>query len=176
MSGHNKWSQIKHKKAATDAKKSRVFGKLSRLISSEVKKAQGNAHAPGLRRVIEKARQANMPTENIQRAVEKGKTDGTEGLEEVVYEAYGPGGVAMVISGMTDNKNRTGAEIKHLLAEHGLALAEPGAALWAFEKSNDVFQAKTRIPLSPEDKEKLDVLKDTLSQHDEVSDIHTNEA
>lgn len=175
MSGHNKWSKIKHRKAATDAKKSKVFGKISRLLSSEAKRVRGDVNAPGLRAAIEKAREANMPTENIQRAIEKGKTDISEGLETVLYEAYGPNGVAIVISGITDNRNRTGSEIKRVLAAHGSSLAEPGAALWAFEKKGGVFKAKTNILLSSEDKEKLAAVKNTLSDHDDVQEIYTNE-
>ena len=137
MAGHNKWSKIKHKKAATDAEKSKVFGKLARFIAVEAKKAGGDKNAPGLRVAIEKARKENMPSENIERAVQKGTRGAGAVPESVVYEAYGPGGVALIIEGLTDNKNRTSQEIKHLLMEHGATLAEPGSASWAFEKKNE---------------------------------------
>src|SRR3989338_7058585 len=105
MSGHSKWAKIKHQKAATDAKKSKVFSKLVRYIAVEAKKAKGDRNAPGLRVAIDKARAANMPGENIDRAIEKAA--GGSDMERVTYEAYGPGGVALIIEGLTDSRNRT---------------------------------------------------------------------
>ena len=134
MSGHNKWSQIKHRKGAADASKSNVWGKLSKRISVESKKANGDVNTPHLRAVIEKARESNMPKENIDRAVAKGISADSGSLDTVVYETYGPGGVAILIETLTDNHNRTAQEIKHLLLENGLALASPGSAMWAFGK------------------------------------------
>src|SRR3989344_2427014 len=118
MSGHNKWSKIKHKKAASDAVKSRVFSKFARLISVESKKVKGDINAPGLRLAIERAKKENMPGDNIERAVAKGKSDTGTSLEKVIFETYGPGGVALLIEGLTDNNNRTSQEIKHLLGKH----------------------------------------------------------
>src|SRR3989344_2307535 len=97
MSGHSKWSQIKHKKAITDARKSKVFSKLVRFLTVESRKAKGDRNAPGLRLAIEKAKAANMPSDNIDRAVEKGRGDTETAMEEVLYESYGPGGVALLI-------------------------------------------------------------------------------
>lgn len=135
MSGHSKWAQIKHKKAATDAKKGNLFSKLSRMITVVAKKGSDPAMNSSLRMAIEKARGFSLPQNNIERAIKKAeeKTD-AEGLEEVLYEAYGPGGSAMLIEGITDNKNRTTAEIKHLLSEYDGKLAEKGTVLWMFEK------------------------------------------
>lgn len=135
MSGHSKWAQIKHKKAATDAKKGNLFSKLSRMITVTAKKGSDPAMNPSLRMAIEKARGFSLPQQNIERAIKKAeeKTSG-EGLEEVLYEAYGPGGSAMLIEGVTDSKNRTTAEIKHLLSEYDGKLAEKGTVLWLFEK------------------------------------------
>lgn len=175
MSGHNKWSKIKHKKAATDAQKSKVFGKLGKLIAVESKKAGGDVNSPGLRSAIEKAKQSNMPTSNIDRAVQKGKTDTSAALDDVLYEVYGPGGVAIIISGLTDNRNRTAAEIKHLLSKQGLALAEPGAASWAFENIGGEYNAKTTVKITEEEKDKLESLMEILLDHDDVHDVYSNE-
>jgi YebC/PmpR family DNA-binding regulatory protein len=176
MSGHNKWSKIKHKKAATDAQRSKIFGKLAQLIAVESKKAGGDVNSAGLRAAIEKARQANMPTDNVNRAVQKGKSDTSSALEEVLYEAYGPGGVAILISGLTDNKNRTAAEIKHTLSKQGgLSLAEPGAASWAFEKEGSEYKAKTTTAISEEDNTKLENIIEEILDHDDIQEVYSNE-
>lgn len=174
MSGHSKWSKIKHKKAMTDARKSKVFSKLVRYITVEAKKAKGDRNAPGLRLAIEKARAENMPADNINRAIDKASTAGD--LEAVTYEAYGPGGVALIIEGFTDNRNRTSQELKHLLAQNGGSLATPGAAMWAFSRSEEGLQAQTTVELSDEDLEKLATLVDELEEHDDVNDVVTNAA
>src|SRR3972149_289459 len=106
MAGHNKWTQIKRQKGVTDAKKSKLFGKLARLVALESKKAQGNINAPGLRAVIEKAKSINMPNENIERAVKKGAGGDAGEMEEVLYEGYGPGGVAIILEGVTDQRKK----------------------------------------------------------------------
>ena len=174
MSGHNKWSQLKHKKAVVDSKKSREFGKLARLITLEVKKAGGNADSPGVRSVVLRAKVANMPNENILRAITRGQGKDAASLEEVVYEAYGPAGAALIIHGLTDHKNRTGAEIKHILAEHGATLAAQGAASWAFKKEGDEWVAATPLPLSEEDAEKLAALVEALEEIEDVQEVSTN--
>ena len=176
MSGHSKWSKIKHKKAATDAKKSAAFSKLARLIASESKRAGGDVNSPGLRVVIEKAKKANMPNDNIDRAVKKGASADAETLEAVTYETYGPGGVAVIILGLTDSRNRSAAEIKHLLGEHGSALAAQGSASWAFEKSAEEWTPKTLVDISDEDLEKLSALVDALEARDDVQEVITNAA
>ncbi len=137
MSGHSKWAQIKRQKATTDAKKSAVFGKFARLIAVESRAAKGDVNSPSLRATIERARAINMPKDNIDRAVLKGKEGGGAEMESIVYEMYGPGGVAIVIDALTDSRNRTNQELKHLLSEQGLAIATPGSALWAFKKGPD---------------------------------------
>ena len=162
MSGHNKWSKIKHKKASTDAKKSKVFSKFAQLLTLESKKTRGNVSAPGLRSVIEQAKSANMPSVNINRAIKKGAGKEAGALEEVTYEAYGPGGSALIIAGLTDNKNRAAAEIKHILSKYSASFASPGAVVWAFEKKDREFIAKTTVSLSDDDKEKLEKLKEQL--------------
>ena len=134
MAGHNKWKQIKEKKGKTDAKKSQVFSKYAKLIANEARSAKGNKDAPALRAAIERARKENMPNENIERAIKKATEGGGAALESVLYEGYGPGGVATLVEVLTDSRNRTSNELKFLFAEHGGNLASPGAAAWAFQK------------------------------------------
>lgn len=173
MAGHNKWSKIKHKKAVTDARKSKEFSKVIRLISAESKKANGDVNSPGLRVAIEKAKSINMPSSNIDRAVQKGtKSDIVE--NEVVYETYGPGGVAIVITALTDNKNRTGPEIKHILTKSGLQLANPGSASWMFKKNESGYVPETKVQLSDSDKEKTDSIMEAISEHDDVQEVFVN--
>lgn len=174
MSGHNKWSQIKHKKAVTDAKKSKVFGKLARFIADESKKAGGDTSTPGLRAAILKAKSFNMPADNIERAIKKGAGADTESMERVVYETYGPGGCALVVDALTDNRNRTSQEIKHLLSKNGLTLAPQGAASWAFEKTSEGWLPQTTVSLSEEDGDKLSAIIGELEENADVQDVYTN--
>ena len=173
MAGHSKWAKLKHKKGTSDAKKSALFSKLVRFIAVEARKAKGDRSAPNLRAAVDKARAANMPSENIDRAIEKASQSGE--LEPVTYESYGPGGVALVIEGYTDNRNRTSQEIKHILGEYGSTLANPGAALWAFQKNPEgKLEPLSPLELSGEDMQKLADLTDTLEEHDDVNEIYTN--
>ena len=174
MSGHNKWSQIKHRKGAVDALKSKTFTKIVRLLNMEAKKADGNVNSPGLKAAIEKARAENMPRENIERAIKKASIDDNSKLETITYEAYGPGGCAIIIESLTDNRNKASAEIKHILSVHELTLAGIGAAAWAFEKNGTSWIPKTKIPLSPEDSAKLQEIVEELDQNDEVQEVFTN--
>ena len=157
MSGHNKWSKIKHKKAAADSQKSQVFGKMARLIATESKKANGDTNSPALAAAIERAKSVNMPNDNIERAVAKGKASDAADMESVTYEAYGPGGVALVIQGLTENRNKAASEVKSILTKNNLSLAEQGAASWAFERQNDgTHVAQTTIELSEDEMARLD--------------------
>ncbi|MFA6078067.1 MAG: YebC/PmpR family DNA-binding transcriptional regulator [Candidatus Paceibacterota bacterium] len=174
MSGHNKWSQIKNKKAITDGKRSKILGKYSKLIALEAKKSAGNMASAGLRAVIERARKDNMSSDLIDRAVKKGAGGDAGNMEAVLYEAYGPGGCAIIIEGLTDNKNRTVAEIKHLLSKRGLALAGQGAAIWAFAKTAEGFEPQTTVALSDEDGASLSALLEELDDHDDVQEVYTN--
>ncbi|MEA1929534.1 MAG: YebC/PmpR family DNA-binding transcriptional regulator [Patescibacteria group bacterium] len=180
MSGHNKWSKIKHKKGAADAKRSKLFSILSRQITIEARGCGGDKSHPALRKAIERAKAANIPNDNIERAVARATSTEASSLEEVRYEAYGPGGVAMLIEGITDNTNRTSQEIKHLLSEHGGSLATPGAAIWAFTKvdaeTGSSWQANAPIPLSESEKEKVLNLITTLEEHDDVKNVYDNSA
>lgn len=174
MSGHNKWSKIKHKKAASDAKKSKIYSKFVKLIQVESKLAGGDVNSPGLRAAIDKAKAENMPKENIERAVKKGTASDTAAMQAVMYEAYGPGGCAIVITGLTDNNNRTASEVKHILTRNGLQLAAQGSATWAFEKTTSGWESKQTTPISDIDGEKLSKIIDELEENDDVQDVFTN--
>jgi YebC/PmpR family DNA-binding regulatory protein len=136
MSGHSKWASIKHKKGAADAKRGKIFSRLNKEITVAARLGGGDPGGnPRLRSAIQAAKAENMPKDNIERAIKKG-TGELEGAsyEECNYEAYGPGGVAIMIDCLTDNKNRTVAEVKHLFERHGGSLGEPGCVSWIFEK------------------------------------------
>lgn len=173
MSGHNKWSKIKHKKAATDAVKSRIFSKHSALIAMESRKAKGDVNSPGLAAAILRAKQDSMPKDNIDRAVAKGAGSSGEALQEVTFEAFGPGGVAMIITAVTDNNNRTSQEIRHIFSKAGFALGTPGTAAWAFIKTADGYVPQNPLELSDNDGEKLAELIEALEEQDDVQDIFT---
>jgi len=176
MAGHSKWAKLKHVKGKTDAQKAKTFSKLVRFITIESKKAKGDRNAPGVRLAIDKAKAANMPADNIERALAKGSGEGAA-VEQVVYEAYGPGGCALVIEGYTDSRNRTSQELRHLLSLHGGSLANPGAAMWAFSKNAEgKLEALSPIELSDEDAQKMAELSDALEDHDDVNEIYTNAA
>ena len=144
MSGHSKWSSIKHKKGAADAKRGKIFSRLIKEVTVAARLGGGDpAGNPRLRTAIQAAKAENMPKDNIERAIKKG-TGELEGAsyEEVNYEGYGPGGVALLIDCLTDNKNRTVADIKHLFDRHGGNLGEPGCVAWMFEKKGLIILEK----------------------------------
>ncbi len=173
MSGHNKWSKIKHKKGASDAKKSKLFSKHARLITVESQKSGGDVSAPGLIAAIERAKKDSMPKDNIDRAVAKGKGSDVGSMHEVLYETYGPGGTAMLITALTDNNNRSSSEIRHLLSKSGYALGTPGSASWAFEKRGSTYVPISVMALGDDDGEKLAALVEELEDNDDVQDIYT---
>ncbi|MBP9760232.1 MAG: YebC/PmpR family DNA-binding transcriptional regulator [Candidatus Pacebacteria bacterium] len=174
MSGHSKWATIKHKKALTDAKKGKEFSKLAKLISVESRLAKGDVNSPSLKAMIEKAKAANVPKENIERAVAKGKGGQGGEMITITYELYGPGGVAILADTITDNNNRTNQELKHLVSKIGYQIAEPGAASWAFKKDHMEWVPVTMVPISDDDAEKLDELVNALEEHDDVQAVYTN--
>lgn len=176
MSGHNKWSKIKHKKAASDAKKSKEFSKIVRLLAVEAKAAGGNRGAPNLKTVIEKARAVNMPSDNIERAIKKGESADTSQMTAITYEAYGPGGVAIVIEALTENRNKAAAEIKHILSKRGFSLAQIGAATWAFQKEGTSWIPKTTIEVSDADLLQVVEIVEELEDNDEVQGVFINAA
>ena len=174
MAGHNKWSKIKHKKAATDAAKSKIFSKMARLITVESKKAGGDVTSPGLASAIERAKAVSMPKENIERAIAKGNSQDASNLESVTYETYGPAGVAIIIDALTDNRNRTAAEVKHILSKNGYELATPGSASWAFTHTHEGYEPNSTVEISEEDASKLEKLIEALDEQDDVQEIYTN--
>lgn len=147
MSGHSKWSSIKHKKGAADAKRGKIFTKLIKEITVAARMGGGDPDGnPRLRSAIAVAKAENMPKENIERGIKKG-TGELEGVsyEEANYEGYGPGGVAVLIDCLTDNKNRTVADIKHLFERHGGNLGEPGCVAWMFEQKGLMVFEKDKV-------------------------------
>jgi YebC/PmpR family DNA-binding regulatory protein len=147
MAGHSKWAGIKHKKAIVDARRGKLFTKLARAITVAAKEGGGDVDGnPSLALAVQKAKDASMPKDNIERAIAKGTGEGADAdaLETVVYEGYGPGGVAVLVEAMTDNRNRTGSEIRHTFAKHGGSLGEPGSVAYLFDKRGLVVVDATR--------------------------------
>jgi YebC/PmpR family DNA-binding regulatory protein len=147
MSGHSKWASIKHKKAVVDARRGQHFTKLARAITVAAREGGGDPTGnPSLALAVQKARDASMPKDNIERAIAKGTGEGADmdAIETVLYEGYGPGGVALLIEALTDNRNRTGAEMRHLLGKHGGNLGEPGSVSYLFDKRGVIVVDATR--------------------------------
>jgi YebC/PmpR family DNA-binding regulatory protein len=147
MSGHSKWASIKHKKKAVDAKRGQLFTKLARAIQVAARDGGGDpAGNPALANAVEKAKDARMPKDNIERAIAKGTgaDSDAEAIEEVVYEGYGPGGVAILVDALTDNRNRTGSEVRHAFSSSGGSLGEPGSVAWTFEKKGSLVADGSR--------------------------------
>ncbi len=138
MSGHSKWHSIKHKKAVVDARRGQQFTKLARAVTVAAREGGGDPEGnPALALAIQKARDASMPKDNIERAIAKGTGEGVDAdqIETVLYEGYGPGGVALLIEALTDNRNRTGADVRHMLSKNGGNLGEPGSVSYLFDKA-----------------------------------------
>jgi YebC/PmpR family DNA-binding regulatory protein len=137
MAGHSKWASIKHKKKATDAKRGALFTKLTRAIQVAAREGGGDPTGnPALALAIQKAKDASMPKDNIERAIAKGTgaDADAEAFESVLYEGYGPAGVAVLVESLTDNRNRTGSEVRHTFTKSGGNLGEPGSVAWVFDK------------------------------------------
>jgi YebC/PmpR family DNA-binding regulatory protein len=153
LSGHSKWSSIKHKKGAADAKRGQLFSKLSRAIIVAAKEGGGDpANNLALQNAIEKAKSYSMPKDNIDRAVAKGSgaDADADAFESIVYEGYGPEGVAVIVEALTDNRNRTAADVRHLFAKHGGNLGTTGAVAWQFDRRGVVV-----VPADGVDEEEL---------------------
>lgn len=147
MSGHSKWASIKHKKANTDAKRGKLFSRLAKEVSIAAKLGGGNPDGNArLRTAVDKAKEANMPHDNIKRAIMKGTGElpGTS-YEEAIYEGYGPGGVAILMEALTDNKNRTVSELRHLMSKCNGAMGEAGCVAWMFEKTGYLLVKKSDV-------------------------------
>ena len=168
MSGHNKWSQIQHQKSATDKKRSVLFSKILNAIAIAARTESNPQFNPRLRSIIEKAKENNVPQENIERAIKKSSNE--KELEELTIEAYGPGSIAMLIECITDNRNRTTNEIRHLLSENEAKMAEMGSVRWAFDDSKPKFPQE----ISNDDREKVLALIQKLEERDDVQKIMTN--
>ncbi len=164
MSGHNKWSSIKHKKGITDQKRGQMFSKLSKNITLAARNGADSKTNSVLANAIEQARAENMPKENIDRAIKK-VSDKSAQLQEVVVEAIGPGGVALRIKAITDNSNRTIGEIKKILTNHHVKMVNPRSIDWMFH---------TPTTISPEEHVRLDTLFEALDNQDDVDDVVSN--
>ena len=197
MSGHSHWAGIKHKKGATDQKRGVVFSKLLAAISAAAKTEQDPNFNPRLRTAVEKAREASVPADNIARAIKRASETG-QNLEELIFEAYGPGGIAILIEAISDSKNRTVQEVKLILNELGGKWAESGSVLWAFRPTADVrrpdadlrgqdvgqhesnadkrenWVAKFPQDVQGDDKAKLETLIAALEDQNDVQKVYTN--
>ncbi len=176
MAGHSHWSGIKRKKEVVDQRRGKVFTKLASAITAAARVESDPAFNPRLRSAIEKAREAQMPAENIERAITTA-SDTTNALQELLFEAYGPGGAALLIEVTTDNRNLVIQQVKLLLNENGGKWAETGSVRWGFEPSYETpFTWKPQFPitLSSADFEKLSHLITVLRAHDDVHEVYTN--
>lgn len=180
MAGHSKWNNIKNRKGAADEKRAKVFAQLSKQIRIAVKegKSDNPQFNPTLRLALDKARAANMPKDKIQRALDRGMGRGAAGttIQEVTYEAFGPGGIALLIMAVTDNLNRTSSEIRFALSRNGGSMAGPGSAKYMFQRTADGEGYETTMPMevSDADGEALLTLIDALTEHDDVEEVFTN--
>lgn len=172
MSGHSKWSTIKHQKAIEDSKRSAVFTKIAKKIKVAVQTGgSGDIDTnSSLRTVVEEARSVNMPQDNIKRAIERalGASDGANS-EEVVYEAYGIGGVGIIVTAITDNRNRTASEVKNILDKHEAKLGGPGSVSYMKH-----IEPLPKISLTPEQSQRVNNLVSVLLENDDVVDVWTN--
>ncbi len=178
MSGHSKWHSIKHKKAVVDARRGQQFTKLARAVTIAAREGGGDPDGnPALALAIQKARDASMPKDNIERAIAKGTGEGVDAdqIETVLYEAYGPGGVALLIEALTDNRNRTGADVRHILSKHGGNLGEPGSVSYLFDKRAVIVVDASRYDeddLMPA----IDAGAEDISLDDDVFEVITEPA
>lgn len=172
MSGHSKWHQIKHKKGATDQKRGALFSKLVKAISVAARDNPDPNWNPRLRTMIEKAKAANVPGENIERAIKRSSE--VKDLEEITIEAYGPDKVAVIVIAVTDNRNRTIAELKSIISENGAKSADPGSVLWSFTKTDGEWKPNFAQEVTSDGRVKLDTLVSELEEHDDVSGVVTN--
>jgi YebC/PmpR family DNA-binding regulatory protein len=178
MSGHSKWHSIKHKKAVVDARRGQQFTKLARAVTVAAREGGGDPDGnPALALAIQRARDASMPKDNIDRAIAKGTGEGVDAdqIETVLYEAYGPGGVALLIEAVTDNRNRTGADVRHILSKHGGNLGEPGSVSYLFDKRGVIVVDASRYgedDLMPA----IDAGAEDISLDDDVFEVITEPA
>src|SRR3989344_2836985 len=173
MSGHSKWSQIKHRKGIADQKKGQLFSKLSKLISIAARKGLDPDTNLDLKNAIEKARSFNMPIENIERAIKSAVEKNSSQLEELRIEAMGQGGIAFIIEAITDNRNRTIGEIKNIFKDYGVKMVQLGTLLWMFERNGLEFIPKIPIKISDgKIKEKIYKFLEELDEQEDVKGIY----
>lgn len=174
---HSQWEKKKYKKAASEGKTSQLYAKLVKMITHEAKLSGGNRESSGLSAAIKKARSVDMPADNIERAIKKA-TEGGTAMESITYEAYGPGGVGIVIEALTDSKNRAAQEIRHILVDNGFALGGIGSVTWGFAKEitpeGVAWKPAMTIPISEEDSNALLDLVEQLEENNEVQEVFTN--
>lgn len=172
MSGHSHWAGIKHKKGVADQKRGQIFSKLLAAITAAARTEPNPDFNPRLRTAVQKARENMVPQDTIARAIARA-SDPNAALEELLCEAYGPGGIAILVEAITDSKNRTIAELKSLIGDNGGKWAEPGSVRWAFEEIHGAegmsWMPRFPHPAGPADKEKLGKLIEALSEH---ADVH----
>lgn len=174
MSGHSKWATIKHKKSALDAKKGKIFSKLAKEIAIAVRMGGPDPEANSrLRTVLLACRNANMPKDNIERAIKRGSGEGGENYEEVRYECYGPAGVAIVVDVLTDNKRRTVAEVRHVVTKHGGTMAEAGAVLWNFDPKGLITVKKENLSEDDIMEKALEAGAEDVDTEGEMYEVYT---
>lgn len=177
MSGHSHWAGIKHRKGINDVKRAKIFTKHGKLITIAAREGGGNQdNNLKLKLAVDQARSVNMPKENIERAIKRGTgelKDQAE-IQEMIYEAYGPGGIMMIIKTLTDNKNRTVSEIKTILGKFGGKLGGSGSVMWNFKMTGLELKPKSVIEANKETKAQYEKLLETLDEQDDVQEIYDN--
>ncbi|MFH1769555.1 MAG: YebC/PmpR family DNA-binding transcriptional regulator [Parcubacteria group bacterium] len=171
MSGHNKWSSIKHKKGINDQKRSKIFSKFAKLIAIAARDGADLEKNMKLKAVIDQARSFNMPKDNIDRAIKKASDKDASQLKEVTIQAIGPESVAIVIEAVTDNTNRTISELKNILFKHNAKMAEPNSLNWMFKDKKPLYPV---TPQNDSTNKQLEALFEELDDHDDVNDIYSN--
>ncbi len=177
MAGHSKWNNIKNKKGANDARRGKVFSQLSKLIKAAVKEGGSGdpQNNPSLRVILDKARSANMPKENIQRAIDRGLGKSSSGaiIQQVEYEGFGPGGLPCIVVALTDNANRTSSNMKFIFSRAGGSLGGPGSAMYLFHRNEEgEFQPTMPLDVAESDVPKVKAMIDTFLEDDDVEDVY----
>lgn len=170
MAGHSKWKQIKHKKTLADQAKSRLFSKLTNIITVAAKEGVDPQFNPALRNAIEQAKRHNLPQANIERAISRATSAGH--LSLIVVEAYGPEGAGIIVEAVTDNRNRTINELRSIFKKYDTKMAEPGSVSWSFEKTTSGYRPKFKSAISESAREKLKNLTQTLEAREDIKGIY----
>lgn len=174
MSGHSKWANIKHRKESVDKKRGKIFSTMAKMIAIAARNGGDPIMNPGLRLAIEKAKSVNMPNDNIERAIKKGTGEDKEGqLEEVLYEAFGPNGIPLIIEAITDNKNRTLSELRHILLQYNGRMGEAGSVKWMFGQKGVI-----ELGLDNKNKEELELMAidsgaEDIKWRDDILGVYT---